>query len=367
MKKTVFISVITVALLTGCKGESAVRQEKVNGVEMPVCSLDKVSGTRTMPLSELVESCELIRFEDIDAAIFKARMTTVSEKYIGVSLRGGGSFKLFDRSGKYLCDVGSLGQGPGEYAIGTYDELIDDRNELVYLAAFMENGILVYSTSGQFLKKIKAPHRLNKPVMFLSEGILSVVHMPFGGEESLAIQFDADGNIVKQLKAPEHLVVHDYGNEIFYHRNTGEFDLLPTATDTLFHYDVKANRIVPVFVMEPPTKEDEFLSKIHNELKHGFLTTVMGKGLVYTDKKAKSASWVKIVNDFYGGIECNGNSLFFRNGWYTWNVEPLDLIDAIEKRLQESDCTDDDRTKLKELLSTIDANSANLLFLGKLK
>jgi hypothetical protein len=367
MKQTVFLSAITVALLFGCKGESPVREKTVNGVKMLVCSLDKVKETRTMPLSELVESCELIRFEDIDESISKAWVTTVSEKYIGVRPRLNENFKLFDRSGKYLRDIGSIGQGPGEYKLFLTDEIIDDENELIYMVAIMENGVFVYNTSGRFIKKMEAPHRLNGPKIFLSDGVLSVVHMPFDEKESVALQFDADGNIIRQLKAPKNMIVHNYSDQIFKGNNEERFVFLASSTDTLFQYDVKENRLAPVFVMDPPTEEGKYITTIHQELKHGFLTGVKQKRFVYTDKEAKSASWVRLVNDFYGGFEFPGYLIHFKNGWYTWNVEPTTLIETIEKRLQESDCTEDDRAKLEELLSTIDEDSANLLFLGKLK
>ena len=147
---------------------------------MYVFSLNELkSDTVTLPLSSLVENCVLVQLETRDDAFFTPGATTVTEKYIGVRSR---TYMLFDRSGKFLCPIGAIGQGPGEYAILLYDDIIDDKNDLVYLGAFMENKIMMYNTSGKFIKDIVAPHRLQKPKMFLSDGILTVVHLPFGND-----------------------------------------------------------------------------------------------------------------------------------------------------------------------------------------
>ena len=92
-----------------------------------------------------MENCELVQLETREDAYFNAWFTTVTDKYIGVSVEGNEPFKLFARSGKFLCNVGSVGRGPGEYTISPYDAIIDDQNELIYLAPFVGNKILVYN------------------------------------------------------------------------------------------------------------------------------------------------------------------------------------------------------------------------------
>jgi hypothetical protein len=331
--------------------------------KLTVCSFDKVKNTETIPLGGLVENCSLIQFEDIDEALFKPWFTTVTDKYIGVRQQDGSPFKLFDRSGKFLCDVGSVGQGPGEYAIALYDEIIDDKNGLIYLAPMVGDKILVYNTAGKFVKNIVAPQRLNKPKLHLSNGILTVVHMPFGKDEAMAIQFDANDKVINLLKPPAHLVVGSFDGEIFNTRNTPAFEFAHTGSDTLYHYNVENNTLQPVFTMT-----DESSSyKQYFELENCYLTNVFGKGLVATDKKAQTSSFIKIVNDSFGNMAMPASVMNFRNGWYVYNLEPAQLQEAIEKRLSESSCTEKDKETLNKVLSTLDENANNMLFIGKLK
>jgi hypothetical protein len=136
------------------KGDGTVSEVIVNGAVMHVFSLNELkSDTTTIPLSSLLEYCVLVQLETTEEAFFRPGPMTVTEKYIGVR-NSGSPYKLFDRSGKFLGNIGSIGRGPGEWTINIYDEIIDDRNDLLYFSSFMSDRILVYSTSGRFVKDI---------------------------------------------------------------------------------------------------------------------------------------------------------------------------------------------------------------------
>jgi len=363
-KNRLFVALITgTVLLPFSTGWSVT--STVNKDQLTVCNLSQVEKIKTIPLSSLVESSTLVYFENTDAALFKPWFTTVTDKYIGVRQQGSGPYKLFSRSGKFLCNVGAVGNGPGEYAIAVYDDLIDDKNERIYLAPMGGKNILVYNTAGKYLKSIVAPQNLQKPKMRLSEnGILTVLHMPFTGDKAMVLQFDATGKVIKQLAASPHFLVQNYDGEMFNTRNTSAFDFLHTSSDTLYHYDTKENKIKPVFTMKESTSKKSF--KQYMELPRHYFTLAPG-GLVATEKKTNKSSFIKIVNDSYGNLEMPGYIVNVRNGWYVCNYEPGQLITKIEKRLKESNCTAQDKQKLNKLLSTLDENGNNVLFVGKLK
>lgn len=362
MKTRHFLPIIIAFILAGCN--SAPKSNIAEG-ELTIVDFNEIKKTETVPLSMFVENLKLIQFEDIDEALFKPWYTTVTDKYIGVRQERG-PYKLFDNTGKFLCNIGRVGQGPGEYAVLLYDDLIDDKNGLVYLSAFTGNKILVYKTTGEYLKSFEAPQNMIKPKLFLSDdGILSVVHMPFGSDEPIALQFDTDGKVIKELMPPEFLVSSNYDGEIFNTRNTPAFDFLHTSSDTLYHYHVENNTIEPIFTVSVNTNEKPF--RQYMELPSYYFTYIWGKGLVCTDKKTNSSSYIKVVNDELGNMDMPTFIMHLRNGRYVYNLEPGQLIDKIEKRLAESDCTENDKKKLNEVLAKLDDNSNNWLFVGKLK
>jgi hypothetical protein len=356
----VILSILSMSFLA-CESN-----KKTEKADVTVCKFSDVGKTQTIPLSSLVENCVLIRFEDIDEALFKPWFTTVTDKYIGIRQQDMGEFKLFDHSGKFLGNIGSVGQGPGEYAGTLYDEIIDDKNDLIYLAAMVCRKIPVYRANGEYVKSIELPQDMHKPKMHLSDdGSLTIVHMAFTGEKAIVIRLDADGKVVRKLAPPAHLLSNNYDGEIFNASNTSAFEFLHTGSDTLYHYDIQKNQIQPVFTISVNSSEKPFRQYV--ELPNHYITNVFDKGLVATDKQTNHSSFVKIVNDYYGNISMPGYVINFRNGWYVHNLEPAQLIEQIENRLQESSCTESDREQLQSLLSTLDENSNNLLFLGKLK
>ena len=248
--KILLVALVISAYCCSPKGDGSVTIVDVGGSKMAVFNLNELkTDTATILLSALVEGCSLVQLESTEDAYCHPWFTTVSEKYIGVRQRGNRPYMLFNRSGKFLRAVGSVGRGPGEWTISLYDDIIDDKNELIYLAPFMGDKILVYNTSGVFLKDIVAPQRLNKPKIFLSDNVLTVVHMAFTNDKAIAYQFDVNtGQVLKELSPPTHLRAENFDGEIFNTRNvSGTFDFTHTSSDTLYHFNAESNKIQPLF------------------------------------------------------------------------------------------------------------------------
>ena len=378
--KANFLILAAIVFVANCcspKGDGSVSEVIVNGNKMYVFSLNNLkSDTTTLKFSSLVEYCVLVQLETTEEAFFKPGPTTVTEKYIGIR-SSGAPYKLFDRSGKFIGNLGAVGGGPGEWTIALYDDIIDDKNELIYLSSFMSDKILVYSTSGKFLKNIVAPHRLQKPKMYLSDNVLTVIHMPFKTDKAVAYQFDVNtGEILKELgPPPAHFIVQSFDNELFSSRNApGVFDFLHTCSDTLYHLDMKNNQILPAFGVTYTTSE-----KIWNRYlplnKNIFLTDVnifskeRGRyvpiGMVATDMTSKTSSFIKVVNDYYGNYPVSIGSV--SNGYWTLNIQPEQLKEDIENYLAQRGLSDNDRQVLTKTLSTLKENTNNVVFIGKLK
>jgi|GEM_PF-128114 len=356
-------------------GDGSVLEVNIEGNNVSVCLLEKTkSNTATIPLSSLVEDYTLLQLETLDDAFVNPWFTTVTEKYIGIS-QSRASYKLFNRSGKFIGDVGKIGQGPGEYALSIYDVFIDDVAELIYLSQINDNKILVYDTSGKFLRNITTLQRFNKPKLFLSEDILTIVQLAFEDEHVMIQQLDINTvEQLKQLNPPKHLLTHSYDDEIFKTRNTQAVDFNVTSSDTLYHYDVKNNKILPVFTMTDDLSDKPW--KQYFQLNKDLIMTNITRfgigggslqGSVVTDLKNKISSYVRVVNDYCGNIPILISIINFQNGYFVYNIQPEQLIEDINNRLIESNCTENDRQMLNKTLSTLKENTNNVVFIGKLK
>ncbi|MCL2739033.1 MAG: 6-bladed beta-propeller [Bacteroidales bacterium] len=355
----------------------------IGGSKMAVLSLNELKpNVVKIPLSSLVENCELVQLETREDTYISPWYTIVTDKYIGVSEDRRAPFKLFDRSGTFLCNVGSEGRGPGEYFWSPYDAIIDDQNELVYLAFGMSTNIHVSHTLGRFVKDIVAPFRLNKAKIFLSDGILTVVHMPFANTRAMALQFDVNtGAVLNEVAPLEHLIVQNFDRDIINTRNVlGIFDFSSMNSDTLYHFDVKNNMIRPAFHITYHSLEEpwmvyfqmtkdllftnvSFLEVVPNMIGRKYVP----RALVATDLKNRTSSYITVVNDYYGNIPVQVSYSTFCYGHYVLNIEPETLMADIENRLAESSCTDTDRQILNTTLSTLKEGSNNVVFIGKLK
>ena len=115
---------IACSLLMACSskqqeylGEMPVIAEKVTlpTGDLIVCDLAKATDTLDVPLSMLTEELQIVPLDNRDEALVGGWVrTTVSDNYILVSNNRQVPYKLFGRDGKFICTVGSFGQGPNE-------------------------------------------------------------------------------------------------------------------------------------------------------------------------------------------------------------------------------------------------------------
>ena len=365
-KNLFFVALILGVCCCSSKNDGTVSIVDVGSNKMAVFSLDNLNPKMvTIPLSRLVENCSLTQLESDEDAYIHPWFTTITEKYIGVRQQEGRSYMLFDRSGKFLCKVGARGQGPGEYPLPPYDDIIDEKNGLIYLSPFSGNKIFVYDISGKFLRNIVAPVDLAKAKIFLDDNVLTIVHMAFEGTKSMVIQLDVNtGKVLKELPPPTHFFVSNFDGEIFNTRNvSGIFDFLHTNSDTLYQYDMKSNNILPIFTMTY-SSSDKVYKQYWLLNNHMILTNIFGRGFVATDLKSMTSSYITIVNDFYGNLPMPAT---FRNGYFVLNIQPEQLMDDVEKHLAGGSCTEKDKQALKELLSNLEEGANNVVLAGKLK
>ena len=339
-----------------------------DGNELTVCHYQDVSDTIEMKLSALVEDCRIVRFQDNDSALLGFQVfPAFTDHYIGVT-QGRKPYLLFDKEGNFLCNVGGVGNGPGEYAMDVYDAAIDEKGGEIHLGIFaFQSKIMVYGLDGKLARENVAGTRLNKPRLRIDEeGFLNVIHIPFLSQEphTMVYRFDPEGNLEQTLAVGEHLCVDDnFNQDLFAYDNVPDFAFYLTSCDTLFHYEAAGNRIVPKYTIDFGMMEEKPIH-IYNELPFHYWTVVFGVGTIVTDKRKLTSHYVRMVNDFYGGL---ANSFLFQDGYAFSMMEPGRLIYWIEKRLKSKDCSEADRQLLEELLQSVDEEGNNIMFVGKLK
>ena len=367
-----------------CLGEMPVIAKKVTlpTGDLIVCDLAKATDTLDIPLSMLTEELQIVPLDNRDEALVGGWVrTTVSDNYILVSNNRQVPYKLFGRDGKFICTVGSFGQGPNEYQL-TYAEQLDEEHNRIYIMSWNAEKILVFDLQGNPQPYIPLNTRVPKGKLRVNtaDSTVIVTKLPFEGSAEMVWVQDMHGNR-KQSITPGHLMApRDFSNEVMDARNTSAYDvmlltIMPEAKqDSLYHYNLEKNRLEPRFTALFTGERIPWHG--YTELPHHFIgdgsfpvrvsaTTFQGSAPAYyiVDKTTLKGNFMRLKNDFLHISAWPS----FSNGYYTANMEPMALKEQLEEALKEENLDESVQARIKACLSSLDENGNNVILLAKLK
>lgn len=393
--KTLF-SLFLAVLLVGCsngkqgKQNSNVIAERVavgkDSVVRVVVS--NVKDTVTINLSELITDVEIVPLENINEAYTSVSLTYLSDSYIGMAGGTENPFKLFDRkTGKFIANLGNVGRGPNEY-FAVYSAQIDEPNNRAYLLPWNQSQILVFDLAGNALEPIPTPYGMPKGQFKVdaAKGAITISIVPFkGGAKSVVWQQDFKGNILNEVSAEPLALQPDFSNEVSLGNNTDAFDFSLLTwdgkPDSLYHY--VDGRLKPVFTLdfELSTDKQQFgQAPIHTfiELPTIYIASVsfpkqVGENsytttepqLLYVDKATLRGGWMRLENDILG----TGTMIYasFSGGYFIENLEPIGLLEQVDKALEKGGLSDQVTERLMKIKSVAKEDGNNIVIIGKLK
>lgn len=350
-----------------------------------------LADTVRFPLSYFAEEIEIIKLDNREEALVGATEITISDHYI---LAHSGyppkAFKLFDKKGVYIGDVGAVGEGPGEYRT-VYDAQIDELNQRIYLMPWQSDRLLVFDMQGKALDPIPLGVRCPKAKIKVdaAKGTITVFSLPWPQLPAFVWTQDMTGKHLGEI-APGHLAVTpNFNTEICCYsnmENVSDFSLYcmdPTRADSLYQYDMTNNRLQPVFTFHhkaaDPVPWHGYCEWPHHfvgnfsgppvveQHEHG-TTMTQGETFHYIiDKKTGKGAYLKMYNDYFGNLEIGYPSYAFSKGYFIRNMEPGVLLADIEKALKNKDLSDEMRKKLTDLQGTINEEDNNYVLIARLK
>lgn len=364
---TFTILVVLVLTLTHCKKRAIAYETNINGNNVVICPVNKVTDTIQLYLSSLIESCEVVKLQNItEGLIDGAWHTEISKDYICIKTYGQYPAKLFDIHGQFIRNIGSIGRGPGEYS--TLNGLqFSPSGDMLYLFPFgTTRKILAYDISGNHIKDIPLVYTQRKFKAFFSpDSIITVVSMPFQNDSAICFQQTLDGRLIQKVSPPAHLINQSFDGEVFTNYLTPEYDLYNTASDTLYHYNIEKNTLEPKFAKD--FGENKFIS-VSREIPGYYFFYFYNKEnpsrKIIVDKTTLDANYFTLKNDFFGNIEA---SPVFSNGYFINNIAAITLKNQIEKTLRTNNLSESDRKKLVEFNTDLKLDDNNIIFYGKLK
>lgn len=357
------------------KAETKATPKNINGHQVVCCDVSDISNTIDLELSDIVDNCEMVKLETTSKSILgNIHYACVSENYIAINTydRPQLPVKLFKRDGTYLRDIGAIGKGPGEYT-SIYGTQIDENANRIYITPFANaQHILVYDLEGNQLPEIKLVYKQTKCRVFIEDGIVTVMSMPFNDQIPVAYQQTIGGKLIKELPRIPHLIQRpDFSHEISSDHNTNAFEyfVLPWGSekpDTLYHYNIKSNQLDPKFVV---TDGKSKVGSWYREYPKHYIAYLFGDK--YNGKKAVvekstlNANFFNLYNDYYGGISLE-KFFMSQGGIFTASMSTEELMEKLDKALESGDLTVANKSKLSSIRKSLDINDNSVLFIGKM-
>ena len=398
-----FLSLFSVAMFASCslsvpKEGDIIEDSAFRSVDLRI--IEKTRGT-VMSLGDLMESYEIIRLDNRDEALIKTYPygVYVTDNYILLRPADVVSpVKLFTRKGRYVADIGGVGQGPGEY-LYLFSWLVDEKENRIYLGPGRTDKVLVYDLKGNYLpdEVIRFGEIVHKSQIWVDydKKNVVVVTLPFSANvnSNFAINKNVcwvqnrDGDIVHRIPVNHYGLIGDYSNALVARRNVdaisfsiSEVPMLRTRPDTLYHYDAVKNIITPCFTIDHVVSENQSACTVLYETSRSYWAQVT----LYPNNLSSSVSSVRLpafnvcVSKKDGNVRridrftdpLLGLSYLFlamKNGYVCISYDPLELMDALDKVLTQTDLEPDVRKRATDLRNSLHENDNDILIIGKLK
>jgi len=354
-----------------------------NGDTLVVCDVSKIKQQVKVPLSTMVKDWKLLKLENTskEALVLPAYIYP-SENYILIHpVEFNRGAMLFDKTGKYLFDIGEKGNGPGEIVNNMSYIAMDEDNDCVYIRDHKPFRILKYQLStGEYLAEI--PLAYPKAFDFIlnpkNESLILTNPPHHRIEDGIPWVWEQDfhGNILQELPKKRYNRNLQYRFWIWSRNNKFVFfDYnLPGRQDTLCHYDIPSNRLKPHFTVdfgsEAPNHQyedtsDFYLATIISEVGMGKPFNPTKRILI--DKKTLKGAYVDIVLDGYGDFSITQHWTHLNNSYFTLGLEPHQVAETCEKLLANPEkLTPEEKQNLQELLDGITEDDNAFILYGKI-
>ena len=398
-----FLFLFSVAMFASCslsvpKERDIIEDSAFRSVDLRI--IEKTKGT-VMSLGDLMESYEIIRLDNRDEALIKTYPygVYVTDNYILLRPADVVSpVKLFTRKGRYVADIGGVGQGPGEY-LYLFSWLVDEKENRIYLGPGRTDKVLVYDLKGNYLpdEVIRFGEIVHKSQIWVDydKKNVVVVTLPFSANvnSNFAISKNVcwvqnrEGDIVHRIPVNHYGLIGDYSNALVARRNVdaisfsiSEVPMLRTRPDTLYHYDAVKNIITPCFTIDHVVSENQSACTVLYETSRSYWAQVT----LYPNNLSSSVSSVRLPAFNVCVSKKDGNIrridrftdpllglshlfLMMNNGYICISYDPLELMDALDKVLTQTDLESDVRKRATDLRNSLYENDNDILIIGKLK
>lgn len=366
-----------------------------NGCVTLDCS--NVADGGTLAFSSLAYEPEFVALDSDTLAAFGSMVGAylISDNYIvkdATSIVNTAEVKVFDRhTGKFVCNVGHIGRGPGEY-LCSFQTFVDEPGGKVWIMDAPDHIKTYDIRTGKYLGDVPLAHEVMAEYGIASasysvspeDGTLTVFAVPYEEDPCPALAWcqDVEGNILWEIpetgrerrREPSNTLISSSFNV------GGAFDVALSSggswPDTLYALD--GNELSSVFTVDTRTLKDG--QSVQSELLPGKVLSALIEQKEYmpgiyigeyvarvlTDlKTGKSVRYaLEFENDFLG---VTSEWATFGNGWLILPVPAVDFLEIGRNALDKGLLSGDAAAQVEAILSDLRDTDNDILMLARLK
>ena len=277
--------------------------------ESKMLELDIDLDKNTLPFDSLMDFVSFVKLETTEDNLIGgiSQILFVNNKIIVVDFDVSKTITVYDESGKYLNNIGKLGQGPGEYAYLGHVFLTPDRSTVVVVD--MGSGNLKYfGLDGNFIKSVKFPFWFSR-CEFINDNIIAghysggnMVQKNNVSYKPQLVITDLKGNILssgfqsfysKNFASTTFMPLLKFDNEVIY---------CPPFSDTIYHvsekglcplYHLNIQRASPIIIDNNTTDNSWEEYKENNPFFNGEIIELKDVTMINISERYKN--WSRFI------------------------------------------------------------------------
>ncbi|MDD4645262.1 MAG: 6-bladed beta-propeller, partial [Bacteroidales bacterium] len=238
-KAILLVAIMTIGVLYGFQSSNIAPQRKILKI-----GLEQIAkSTGSVKLSEIANGITYIKLETTRDCFFTPSQFIIRGNYIFAKDRDNGKVFLFNRQGKFISEISSIGKGPLEH-LGAYNIQSTPTGDKIFLFSKASNRVSCYSVGNKKISDVPVKYPSWSFAPLANDQLIFLSPFGFPSPDSSAFFFylqNNKGNVTKKYKTKKNIPIGgaiEIGNFFINPRNTLAYQQL---CDTVFEISDKGD------------------------------------------------------------------------------------------------------------------------------